>query len=211
MSGKLNKDKPGSKAATQSFPPGRIKITEALKLLLEKKDFNAITWAEIAKAAGVNEALIYKYFQDKRNLLHEVLKEYLKDYLSEVDKSLMGVEGALNKLRRIIASNLDHYNRTRVFAKILLLEVRNFPGYFQSETYRLGRDYARTILGIIKEGVKNGEIRSDVSPSHIQRAILGTIEHLCIGNIVFDHEMSPEILAESACRIIFQGIETNKV
>ncbi len=42
------------------FPPGRTKIVEALKFLLEEKEFNAITTAEIAKTAGVTEALIYK-------------------------------------------------------------------------------------------------------------------------------------------------------
>ena len=47
--------------------PGYIKIVGALKLLLKEKEFNAITWAEIARTAGVNEALIYKYFHDKRN------------------------------------------------------------------------------------------------------------------------------------------------
>jgi len=50
------------------LPPGRVKITEALKSLLEEKEFGAITTAEIAKNAGVTEALIYKYFKDKRDL-----------------------------------------------------------------------------------------------------------------------------------------------
>lgn len=210
MSGKLNKDKSGSKAVTKSFPPGRIKITEALKLLLEEKDFNAITWAEIAKTAGVNEALIYKYFQDKRNLLHEVLKECLTDGLTEMETAMMSVEGALDKLRRLITSSLDYYNKNRVLAKIIMLEVRNFPGYFKGETYQVNRDYARTFLEIIKDGVKNGEIRSDISPSHIQRVILGAIEHICLGNVIFGREMSPERLAESVCRIIFRGIEKSK-
>ncbi|MBE9545213.1 MAG: TetR/AcrR family transcriptional regulator, partial [Proteobacteria bacterium] len=59
------------------LPPGRIKIAQALKYLLEEKEFSAITTAEIAKNAGVTEALIYKYFKDKRDLLHQVLSEYL--------------------------------------------------------------------------------------------------------------------------------------
>ena len=48
------KDKP--------LPPGRLKITQALKTLLEHKEFNGITTAEISRRAGVTEALIYKYF-----------------------------------------------------------------------------------------------------------------------------------------------------
>jgi hypothetical protein len=44
------------------LPPGRVKITQALKSLLENKEFSAITTAEISRKAGVTEALIYKYF-----------------------------------------------------------------------------------------------------------------------------------------------------
>jgi TetR/AcrR family fatty acid metabolism transcriptional regulator len=62
---------------TKSFPPGRVKIADALRLLLEEKDFNGITTAEIARQAGVTDALIYKYFKDKRDLLHQLLSEYL--------------------------------------------------------------------------------------------------------------------------------------
>ncbi len=69
-----------NKSKAKSLPPGRIKITQALKLLLERKEFGAVTTAEIAKQAGVTEALIYKYFKDKRDLLHQVLREYLEQY-----------------------------------------------------------------------------------------------------------------------------------
>ena len=66
-------------------PPGRLEIVASLKTLLAEKDFGAITTAEIAKTAGVTEALIYKYFKDKRDLLHQILSEYLgipnSDYL----------------------------------------------------------------------------------------------------------------------------------
>ena len=72
------------KGMTRPFHPARIKIADALRGLLEKKEFNAITTAEIARSAGVTEALIYKYFKDKRDLLHQVLVEYLEQYHIQV-------------------------------------------------------------------------------------------------------------------------------
>ena len=75
MTKSVNKGKGG-----RPYPPGRIKIADALRSLLETKDFSAITTAEIAKHAGVTEALIYKYFKDKRDLLHQVLAEYIERY-----------------------------------------------------------------------------------------------------------------------------------
>ena len=72
---------------THSDPPGKVKIAEALRTLLREKDFNSITTADISRTSGVNEALIYRYYQDKRGLLHAVLAEYLEDYIDENTQS----------------------------------------------------------------------------------------------------------------------------
>src|SRR5210317_706277 len=107
---------------SRPLPPGRIKIVRALKSLLVEKEFGAITTAEIARNAGVTEALIYKYFQDKRDLLHQILGEYLERYFLQFQTDLKGIKGALNKLRKLIWGHLDVYSTNRVFARILLLE-----------------------------------------------------------------------------------------
>ena len=191
----------------RSQPPGRIKIMNALRSLLEEKEFSAITWAEIAQTAGVNEGLIYKYFKDRRNLLHQVLKEYLEGFFEPLKFDLKGIEGTLNKIRKLIWVSINLYSSNRVFAKILLIEVRNFPGYFHSETYHLVQDYANLILEIIEEGIQAGEIRDDIPPKQLRQVVLGMIEHLCLPCLLFDRDMSPDILTQDICKILYRGIE----
>ena len=198
------------KEKIKSLPPGRIKITQALKLLLEKKEFSAVTTAEIAKQAGVTEALIYKYFKDKRDLLHQVLREYLEQYQIQVENDLKGIKGALNRLRKLIWSHINVYATNRVFAKILLLEVRNYPDYYKSETYELVKIYSDTVLRIIEEGIRNKEIREDLEPKLIRLGIIGSIEQVCLSGVVFGREISPDDITENLCEFIFQGIERNK-
>ena len=192
---------------SQSFPPGRIKIVDALRLLLENKEFNSITTNEIAKAAGVNEALIYKYFEDKRDLLHQVLGEYLEGFIAQTEVDLKGIKGSLNKLRKLFWSQINDYAKHRVFAKIVLLEVKNFPGYFYSDTYQQMKYYAKIVLKIIEEGVASGEIRDDISPWIIRQIIFGAIEHLCLPSIIFNREISPDTLTEGLCELLFDGIK----
>lgn len=187
-------------------PPGRIKIANALRQLLAEKDFNSITTAEISKTSGVNEALIYRYFGDKRGLLHTVLAEYTEDFLSKVIHDLKGIEGAINKLRKLIWSSIHFYHHDRVFSKILLLEVRNYPGYFQSETYNMIRQYTSLMLEIIEEGVEKKEIRSDIKPGRIRQIILGGIEHLVLPGIVFDKEIDADEIQKQLCEVLFEGI-----
>lgn len=196
----------------QSDPPGKLKIAEALKILLREKDFNAITTVDISRTSGVNEALIYRYYKDKRGLLHDVLAEYLEDYVEKVAFDNKGIEGAANKLRKLIWDTINLYHQDRVFAKILLLEVRNFRGYFESETYQIVRQYAKSMLNLIKEGLDNGEFRDDISPSHIRQIILGSIEHLCLPAVIFQSEISPDKLTDDICDVLFEGIvkKTNR-
>jgi TetR/AcrR family transcriptional regulator, fatty acid metabolism regulator protein len=189
------------------LPPGRVKISQALKSLLETKEFGAITTAEIAKYAGVTEALIYKYFKDKRDLLHQILSEYLEQYRAQITRDLKGVKGTLNKLRKLIWSHINVYATNRVFAKILLIEVRNYPDYYKSETYERVREYSDIVLQIIAEGIDRKEIRDDLPPKLLRHGILGTIEHVCLSGITFGREIDSDDLTEQICEFIFKGIE----
>ncbi len=195
-----------SKAIARPHPPGRIKITEAFKTLLSEKEFGAITTADIARTSGVNEALIYKYFGDKRGLLHQVLCEILDQYLDNLETDLKGIEGALNQLRRLVWLHMNRFANDRVFARSLLLEVRNFRGYFDSESYRRSRRYGQILTEIIEAGVREGEIRDDIPVWSIRQALLGIVEHLCLPSVVFGKVFSPDEFTEDLCTMLFNGI-----
>ena len=191
-------------------PPSRIKITNALKLLLRDKDFNSITTAEISRVASVNEALIYRYFTDKRGLLHDVLSDYLDDFVSNLKLDLKGIKGAINKIRKFVWASIHYYNDDRVFSKILLLEVRNFPGYFESETYQIVKEYACLLTDIIEDGIRTDKIRDDIDPAQIRQFILGAIEHYCLPAIIFERKIDTEAAADNLCEILFDGIMKKK-
>ena len=188
-------------------PPGKLKIISAMRSLLEERTFESLTISEIAVTAGVTEGLIYKYFQDKRDLLHHVLKEHYEQFLIQIDRDLQGIDGALNKLKKIIWSSIERYANHRVYARIILLEVRNSEGYFQSEAYALVRQFNRLIIEIINEGIANGEIRENLPPAYIRNAIFGTIEHSCLNRAIFNEAVSTNEAARIVTELLFNGIK----
>ncbi len=189
------------------LPAGYIKILDAFRALIRERDFSTITWAEIAKTAGVNEALIYKYFRDKRGLLHQAMAEGLKHFISQLEQSLKGVDGALNKIQKLIWYHINSYNNNRIFARIQMIEVNSYQEYFQSDAYKLAKQYGRIILKILKEGVKNGEIRNDIKLKSLRQHILGAIELHCLPNVIFDRKMSPDDITNDICMVLFSGIK----
>jgi TetR/AcrR family transcriptional regulator, fatty acid metabolism regulator protein len=189
-----------------SNPPGRMKIIEAMRTLLDTRTFESITISEIAVTAGVTEGLIYKYFKDKRDLLHHVLKEHYEQFLVQIDRDLQGIDGALNKLKKIIWSSIERYANHRVFARIILLEVRNSDDYFRSDAYALVRQFNRLIIEIINEGIAGGEIREDIPPAYIRNAMFGTIEHSCLNRAIFNEAVSTNDAAKTITELLFNGI-----
>lgn len=197
---------PGNGPHTRSAPAGRQKIIDALKSLLAEKEFAAITWTDIATRAGVNEGLIHKYFGNPRNLLFQVLKDFVEYYWERIRLDLGGIDGALDKLRKIVWNLLTIYSSEPVFGRILLLEVRNLPGYFGSDTFTIHRYWARLTKTIIEEGIARGEIRADISAFDMMNVIYGAIEHSCLPAILFGRPIDPDRLTASICGILFEPI-----
>jgi TetR/AcrR family fatty acid metabolism transcriptional regulator len=190
----------------RTLPKSGVRLAEALKILLESKDFNSITTAEIAETAGANEALIYRYFNDKRGLLHHVLAEHLKTFLLSLQLRLSRVQGPENRIRELIFSTIRYYHSDVTVARILLVEVRNCPGYFESDTYHIVKWYAHLLLELVHEGIEAGIVRTDVSPSRIRDVVLGGVEHLCLRKVIFGHDTDTDCLSRDLCEVIFRGI-----
>jgi AcrR family transcriptional regulator len=188
-------------------PPGRIKIMKSLSTLMKKKDFDSITTSEIASNAGVTEGLIYKYFKDKKDLLYKVLEEHFQIFQAEIDEMIKGKISSIEKLEIIIKTSLKSWTKSKVFAKILLLEVRSYPDYYKSRAYELIKVYAKTVAGIIKQGIKTGEIKQQTDYRILTKIILGAIEHSCLGDIIFDRDINIEHISTNICETIFKGIQ----
>lgn len=208
MNAQSKKSKNSQYAITPSTPRGKIRLAMALEKLLEKRDFNSITIAEISRVSGVNESLVYRYFNGKRGLLHYVLAEHQRKSLYQLYADLVAITGAVNKIKRLIWRTIDNWNKNRVVAKVLLIEVRNYPGYYKSETYHIIREYCKLILSLIKEGINNGEIRDDVSPWYLMQVLLGGIEHIVLPILIFDREFDVDSCAENLFQILFERVLT---
>ncbi len=191
---------------SKTHPPGRIKIINALRTLLESKDFSSIRIAELAQTAGVTEPLIYKYFKDKRDVLHSLLQEYLETKFNLALKELDKVPGALRRLELFISSYIAAYNEDRVIARVILLEVSNSYDYYESQPYRILKKYGGLITKIIEEGVNEGTIRDDISPISLRNLLFGSLDRACLNPIIFNKPINVEALSRDMTRLIFDAI-----
>ena len=183
---------------------------KAMRLLLQEKNFNSITTAEISRVSGVNEALIYRYFKDKRGLLHRILAAYFRVHLAEIRQDVEEISGAIDKLRILVKGTISFHKNNSVFSRILLLEVRNHPAYFQSEAYDLAKQYSNLINEIVRRGIENGEIRDDIPLTCIRDIIIGSIERACMRPAIFDRDYDEGLLADHLAEAVIGGIKRQR-
>lgn len=196
------------KQKRKTNPPGRIKIITSFSKLMEEKDFNSITTAEIAKNACVTEGLIYKYFKDKKALLYQVLHDQFTVVQQTIEQRISLQTGSIEQLKIIIHASLECYTASRLLSKMLMLEVRSSPAFFTSAAYAMVRRYTSTILQVIEQGIETGEIRSETDPALLRKVILGAIEHACLGEIIFGRELDIDKTAREISDIIFNGVKS---
>ncbi len=194
------------KISEHSFPPGRIKITQALKSLLAQKDFQTIKIAEIAETAGVNEALIYKYFKNKRDLLYQMIVDHLEYCQKEMIEEINRQKGAFLKLETFICTFFDLYNKDRIFAKIMLFELRNSSDFYLSTPYRIIQSIYDLCLSLIKEGISDGTFRKDMNVSFIRQHIIGSVEQFCMNSIISDRDIQSKEMTGYLIDLLTNGI-----
>jgi AcrR family transcriptional regulator len=151
-------------------------LIAAAASLFAAKGFNGTTTKEIAKAVGVSEALVFKYFPTKRTLYAAILAEKVT-----VNELLDVVEAAVTKrddhrVFTMIASYRIRPDVDSTFLRLLLfsaLEGHELSELFFGKHHKVFYDY---LAAYIRTRIKDGAFRS-VDPLLAARAFIGMVVH----------------------------------
>jgi TetR/AcrR family transcriptional regulator len=111
-----------TKAAT--FDAQRGAIRDAAAQLFADKGYAAASIADIAAACGVSKALLYHYYRDKEDLLHDIAASYvarLQAITVEVQAERLPPAA---HLRRLIARFMDEYEHSAARHRVLVQDVK---------------------------------------------------------------------------------------
>lgn len=128
-------------------------ILKASLALFAAKGYDAVSVRDIAKAAGVSEAALYKHFKSKEDMALYIFTAILSDYTSRLKKIDCSVDGAIPKLCRIIDITYELYREYPAEIQFALLSQYSFWNLVND-------DYKPhfVIRKILEEGMNRGEI-----------------------------------------------------
>ncbi len=195
----------------------REQILQTAFELFSRKGFSGTTTKDIARAAGVSEAMVFKHFASKDELygalldakkcaegLHQYPWEHNEPLLAAIEaKDDFGVfyhfaHHALNKHQTDVA-----FMRMIFYSALEEHELADkFFGEFVSKIYEF-------LGGYIRERQRDGVFRK-VDPRIIVRAFIGMLIHHSLNNILWDKnrrilDISNEDAARSFAEIILRG------
>jgi AcrR family transcriptional regulator len=193
----------------------RLQILRIAVSLFSHRGFRGTTTKEIAQAAGVSEAMVFRHFATKEELYKAILDH----------KACAG--GKLEDPREMLADAIQCKDDRAVFEKLAFeaLQHHELDTEFQRlllhsalEEHELAEMFwERTVLRVydllgsyIRERQRDGVFR-EVNPVIVVRALLGMIIHHSLNNNLWDKQrnllnISNEEAAREFTSILLNGI-----
>lgn len=134
----------------------------------------------IAKAAGVNKALLYYYFHDKDALYGAVLDEFFGRFLKRLTEALDRPATVGQRFLLYVRAHYDTVAESPHYARIFIGEMMNAGRGASTHLERLFAQYLQPIstrvLAILQEGIDSGEFRP-IEAAQFMPSAVGAIVH----------------------------------
>ena len=145
----------------------RERVLEAAKAVFSTGGADASLEA-VARRAGVGIGTLYRHFPTREALFEAVYRREV-DQLGDLADELGKDADPVDALRRWLRSNVDFVATKKGMSAALAVAAQGSP---ELRSYSLDR-LTRAVGGLLGRAVAAGEIRDDISPQDLLRALVG--------------------------------------
>ena len=216
MSKAITTEAPAINASRMTAEDRKIQILRVAVSLFSKKGFGGTTTKEIANAAGVSEAMVFRHYSTKQELYTAIL-DHKACSGDAMDPEELVAEALQEKndwavFHRLALGALEHHEADPEFQRLLLhsaLEGHELAQMFFEKFVE--RVYA--LLGGYIAGRQRDGAMANIDPAIIVRAFIGMIVHHSLNNNLWDPKrrllkISNEEAARHFTNILLNGIST---
>ena len=164
----------GKARATGGAGDTRQLVFDAAAVLFSRSGFDSVGVDDIARAAGVNKAMIYYHFKDKLALYREVVRDMLVVVGANVGEIAAGTEAPARKIERFIEMLAEMRQDRPWFPPLMMREMAAGAPHLDNATLAHIRGVFQGFSAILDAGVKTGEFRV-VHPVMAYLSIMGPL------------------------------------
>ena len=165
------------KKQTRDAEATKANIIKNAMMLFAKNGYDATTADEIAKASGVNKAMIFYYYKNKAGLYSAVMSHALEAIHEEVITTDKCCISPIADLEAFIKTYATYCDAHPYLPALILRELSDSGAHLPEMMFESLRKLFTLLSSILKEGEKQG-IFHNVTPMIIHFMIVGTINLL---------------------------------
>lgn len=158
----------------------RERILDAAVRVFAKSGFHTTRVSDVAKAAGVADGTIYLYFDSKEALLVSLYEDRVDRLLAYMREELPKQRTSRERLGRVIQLQLGILEDERDLAEVMTIILRQSNKLMKEHAIPKFMAYLDAIADVVLEGQRAGELRTDVSPHTVARAVFGALDGLAL-------------------------------
>jgi AcrR family transcriptional regulator len=181
-------------------------ILEAARDAFAEHGYDATSITEIAGRVGVVEATIYRHFDSKRALLHEVIRGFYEPLIESAAAGVAGMADPRERIRHLVRRHLRAMTEDRLLCRLVIAEARTLDDYYESEVADLNRRYTALVIDAVHDGVRSGLFRADVPVTMVRDVVYGSIEHLAWGVLTGRHDLDVDATATALVTLVLDGL-----
>ncbi len=185
----------------------QIIINSAIKLF-SSKGYSATTTTLIAKEAGVSEAIIFKHFRNKENLLKEIGSIAISEIVENISiiPLVKNIESSKKYpfrdfLKSIIEERLEFFEKNAELIKLLLIEMQ-YSQDLKQQTSKILFPKALEALRGIKEIIQQKINTPKNQTNAIVRIFLGFTQSIILQKYLFQIEISKDEIQKELDNIL---------
>jgi AcrR family transcriptional regulator len=185
-----------------SRPP---EIILASKKILEEKGIKGLSMMKISKAAGVSEATLYKYFNDKNDLLNQVFIDWAEPFIEKMETDIEDISDLHSSLLFIAIRYLEGMKSAPKLHIIWFKELR-WDNYIGSPVHEMNKRYSNLVKKVFNRGVGNREITKSTNFDIFRDQFLGGLEHIGIRKILTGKKVNIGKVSSELVNNLLSGI-----
>jgi len=163
----------------EPFTKRQHDIIEQASQLIAEQGIEKLTYRNLAKKLGITEPAFYRHFSNKTEILLGLLI-YFDDIRNELFIRIReSSKDSLDAIEAVFLEHLALFEKNPALAMILFPEVlRQNREELDGKVLEMMKTGQKNIIAIIAEGMKRGEIRTDVNKKQLALMISGTLRLL---------------------------------
>lgn len=171
------------KAMARTIGSNGARTAEAIRQagvkLIYKHGYEAMSLRQLAAEVGLQSGSLYKYFENKQNLLFDIVRDHMEDLLGKAEADLAGITDPLARLKTFSAFHLRYHMTRMAHVFIANMEIRSLEDEHRAVVVALRRRYEGLLEEILRQGAEDGVFQVS-EPKVATYAIISMLTGICM-------------------------------